>query len=127
MRRGGFRLPPSRATGVSFSKGTIMNRKKAASSRWRVGVCAWVFSLSASAATSATDGSGFVIRQSLVSNGGGFISNNCYRLLSAIGQPVLGVFSNEEFTLTSGFLFDAPSTDDKIFRSGFETSTGVCK
>ncbi len=102
-----------------------MIRNKAASRRWRVGTCALIISLSVSAATSATDA--FVIRQSLVSNGGGFIFDNCYRLVSAIGQPVLGVFSNQEFTLTSGFLLDPSSTDDKIFRSGYEISSGECK
>ena len=104
-----------------------MNRNKAASSRLRVGACALLFSLTATAATSTTDGGGLVIRQSLISSGGGFLSDNCYRLVSAIGQPVIGIVGNQEFTLTSGFLADAPSTEDKLFRSGFENSTGVCK
>jgi hypothetical protein len=100
---------------------------KAACRRWRVGMCASILSFSVSAATSVPHAGEFVIRQSLVSSGGGFVFNSCYRLLSAIGEPVLGVFSNQEFTLTSGFLLDPGSTDDKIFRSGYETSTGVCK
>ena len=69
----------------------------------------------------------FVMRQSLVANGGGFISDNCYRLLSAIGQPVLGLVGNDEFILESGFLAGSPSTDDRLFRSGFETSSEACK
>lgn len=103
-----------------------MGHCKAASGRVRAAAC--VALLWASTATSATDGtSGFAIRQSLVSNGGGFMHDACYRLLSAIGEPVLGTVSNSEFILSSGFLADAASTDDKLFRSGFETSTGNCK
>jgi hypothetical protein len=105
-----------------------MDHRRAASRRARAVACATAFSLWATAATSATDGaSGFAIRQSLVSNGGGFVNDNCYRLRSAIGQPVLGVVGNAEFTLASGFLAETASTDDKLFRSGFETSTGICK
>lgn len=91
----------------------------------RIGACVLVLSLSATAAVPA--GGGFVMRQSLVSNGGGFVSDGCYRLLSAIGQPIVGNGSAGEFTLSSGFLADAPSTEDKLFRSGFESSTGACK
>ncbi len=69
----------------------------------------------------------YVMRQSLVANGGGFVSDSCYRLFSAVGQPVLGLVGNSEFKLQSGFLAEAPSTDDKLFRSGFETTTGTCK
>jgi hypothetical protein len=69
----------------------------------------------------------YVMRQSLVANGGGFVSDPCYRLFSAVGQPVLGLVGNGEFILQSGFLIDTPSTDDKLFRSGFETSSGACK
>lgn len=102
-----------------------MDQQEAATSRWRIAACALIFSLPATAATSATDV--FVIRQSLVANGGGFANDNCYRLFSAIGQPVLGNVRNAEFALASGFLADAPSTDDKLFRSGFESSSGGCK
>jgi hypothetical protein len=102
-----------------------MDQPEAATSRWRVAACALIFSLPATVATSATDV--FVIRQSLVANGGGFVHDNCYRLFTAIGQPVLGNIGNAEFALASGFLAEVPSTDDKLFRSGFESSTGVCK
>lgn len=106
-----------------------MDHRKAASRRARAAACATaVLSLWATSATSSTDGvSGFAIRQSLVSNGGGFVNDSCYRLRSAIGQPVLGVVGNAEFTLASGFLAETASTDDKLFRSGFENSTGICK
>ena len=79
------------------------------------------------AGTAAADRDATCMRQNLVANGGGFISDNCYRLLSAIGQPVLGLVGNSEFVLESGFLSATPSTDDKLFRSGFETSSEACK
>lgn len=102
-----------------------MNRKKGAPVRRRIGACMLVLALSLSATTHA--GGGFVMRQSLVANGGGFVHDNCYRLFSAIGQAVVGNVSAGEFVLAAGFLAEAPSTDDKLFRSGFEASTGVCK
>jgi hypothetical protein len=105
-----------------------MDHRNTASSRVRLAACVAVLSLWATTATSATDGAGgFAIKQSLVSNGGGFMHDNCYRLLSAVGEPVLGTLSNSEFVLSSGFLADSASTDDKLFRSGFETSAGICK
>jgi hypothetical protein len=107
------------------SQGTTMKRNKIAPGHRPTVACALVLSLSAAAAAPA--GGGFVMRQSLVANGGGFVHDNCFRLFSAIGQAVVGTGSSGEFALASGFLSDAPSTDDKLFRSGFETSTGVCK
>jgi hypothetical protein len=105
-----------------------MDHRYTAASRARVIACVAVLSACATAATSAAGGSsGFAITQSLVSNGGGFMHDDCYRLLSAIGQPVLGTLANDEFILSSGFLADSASTDDKLFRSGFESSTGICK
>jgi hypothetical protein len=95
--------------------------------RRRAVVCLAVAALCAGFAPVVPAGDVFVMRQSLVSNGGGFISDNCYRLLAAIGQPVIGLVGNSEFILGSGFLAAAPSTDDKLFRSGFETSSGACK
>jgi hypothetical protein len=106
------------------SQGITMKRNKRAPAYRRIGACVLVFSLSA---TAAPAGGGFVMRQSLVANGGGFVSDGCYRLFSAIGQAVIGSGSAGEFTLSSGFLVDVPSTEDKLFRSGFETSTGACK
>lgn len=104
-----------------------MDRRTAA--RRRKASCAGAFALSlwTCIATPATAGSEFAIRQRVFANGGGFISDDCYRLLAVIGQPVLGSVGSKEFTLTSGYLSDAPSTDDKIFRSGFESGTGACK
>ena len=98
-----------------------------ASRRRRVAACIAIAALGATATSAVPAGDVFVMRQSLVANGGGFISDKCYRLLSAIGQPVLGLVGNDEFILESGFLADPPSTDDKLFRSGFETSSGACK
>ena len=103
-----------------------MNRKKMAPRRRRVAACALVLSFAATAATSA-GGGGFVLRQSLVSNGGGFVHDDCYRLFSAIGEPVVGTVGSGEFVLAAGFLAETPSTDDKLFRSGFEDTTGACK
>jgi hypothetical protein len=104
-----------------------MHSQQVASRRLRVAACIAVVALGAGFTPAVPAGDVFVMRQSLVSNGGGFISDNCYRLLSAIGQPVLGLVGNAEFVLESGFLAQAPSTDDKLFRSGFETSSGACK
>ena len=104
-----------------------MRSQQVALRRQRVAACLAVAALGAGFTPTAPAGDVFVMRQSLVANGGGFISDNCYRLLSAIGQPVLGLVGNGEFVLRSGFLADAPSTDDKLFRSGFETSSGACK
>jgi hypothetical protein len=104
-----------------------MHSQQVALRRQRVAACLAVAALGAGFTPTVPAGDVFVMRQSLVSSGGGFISDNCYRLLAAIGQPVLGVVGDAEFTLGSGFLAAAPSTDDKLFRSGFETSTGACK
>jgi len=95
--------------------------------RRRAAMCVAVAALGAAFAPAVPAGDVFVMRQSLVANGGGFVSDNCYRLLSAIGQPVLGLVGNGEFVLESGFLSATPSTDDKLFRSGFETSSEACK
>ncbi|MEO7432023.1 MAG: hypothetical protein ABIR62_08360 [Dokdonella sp.] len=95
--------------------------------RRRVAACFAVAALGAGFASTVPAGDVFVMRQSVVSNGGGFIFDNCYRLFAVVGQPVLGVVGNSEFILESGFLTSVPSTDDKLFRSGFETSTGACK
>jgi hypothetical protein len=114
--------------GSQFSKqGIIMHSQQVALRRRRAVVCVAVAALGAGFTSAVPAGDVFVMRQSLVANGGGFISDNCYRLLSAIGQPVLGLVGNDEFVLESGFLADPPSTDDKLFRSGFETSSGACK
>ena len=102
-----------------------MKRNKVTPGHRRIAACVLVLSLSAAAAAPA--GGGFVMRQSLVANGGGFVQDNCFRLFSAIGQAVVGTGSSGEFNLTSGFLADAPSSDDRLFRSGFETTSGVCK
>lgn len=104
-----------------------MRPKQVASRRQRVAARITVAVLAAAVTPAVPAGDVFVMRQSLVANGGGFISDNCYRLLSAIGQPVLGRVGNAEFVLESGFLADPPSTDDRLFRSGFETSPGACK
>lgn len=104
-----------------------MHPKQVALRRRRAVVCVAVAALGLAITSAVSAGDVFVMRQSLVANGGGFISDNCYRLLSAIGQPVLGLVGNAEFTLESGFLAASPSTDDKLFRSGFETSSGACK
>ena len=102
-----------------------MKQEKGAPVRRRIGACTLVLALSLSATTHA--GGAFVMRQSLVANGGGFVNDSCYRLFSAIGQAVVGEVGAGEFVLSAGFLADAPSTDDKLFRSGFEASTGACK
>lgn len=104
-----------------------MPSQQVALRRQRVAACLALVALGAGFAPAVLADDVFVMRQQLVANGGGFISDNCYRLLSAIGQPVLGLVGNAEFTLESGFLAAAPSTDDKLFRSGFETSSEACK
>jgi len=104
-----------------------MHSQQVASRRLRVAACIAVAALGAGFTPAVPAGDVFVMRQNLVANGGGFISDNCYRLLSAIGQPVLGLVGNGEFVLESGFLSATPSTDDKLFRSGFETSSEACK
>ena len=104
-----------------------MHSQQVALRRRRAVVCVAVAALGAGFTPAVPAGDVFIMRQSLVANGGGFISDNCYRLLSAIGQPVLGLVGNEEFVLESGFLVASPSTDDKLFRSGFETSSEACK
>jgi hypothetical protein len=52
---------------------------------------------------------GDMLPRSLVSSGGGMVSQSGYTLHSAIGQPVVGAVQNEA-TLCSGFLCgaDAP-------------------
>ena len=113
---------------AGYPRGAVMKPDRKTWMHARIGAFALLCSLSAAGATSSTDGgSGFVLRQSLVANGGGFVHDGCYRLFAAIGQAVVGSVSGGEFVLASGFLADAPSTDDKLFRSGFETSTGACK
>ncbi len=104
-----------------------MHSQQVALRRRRAVVCAAVAVFGTAFTSAVPAGDVFVMRQSLVANGGGFISDNCYRLLSAIGQPVLGLVGNGEFVLESGFLSSTPSTDDRLFRSGFETSSGACK
>jgi len=101
-----------------------MNRKRLAPASRRVAACLLAISLPVAAAPA---GVGFVMRQSLVANGGGFVHDACFRLFSAIGQAVVADASAGEFTLSAGFLVDTPSSDDKLFRSGFESTSGVCK
>lgn len=103
-----------------------MNRNKMAPWRRHVAACALVLSFAVTGDTSA-GGGGFVLRQSLVSNGGNFVHDDCYRLFSVFGEPVVGTISGGEFVLAAGFLAETPSTDDKLFRSGFEDTTGACK
>lgn len=103
-----------------------MNRNQLARGRRLFAACALVLSMTSTSATSA-GGGGFVLRQSLVSNGGGFVHDDCYRMFSAIGEPVVGTISSGEFVLAAGFLAETPSTDDRLFRSGFEATTGACK
>ncbi|MCL4264513.1 MAG: hypothetical protein KJ069_14915 [Anaerolineae bacterium] len=52
---------------------------------------------------------GDMLPRSLVSSGGGLVSQSGYTLHSAIGQPVVGAVQNED-TLCSGYLCgaDAP-------------------
>lgn len=73
-------------------------------------------------------GEEYVMRSSVVANGGGVVSSGCYTLVSTIGQPVAGEVATggASYRLVSGFLAEPVVLGDTIFRNGFEHQTGDC-
>lgn len=79
------------------------------------------------AAQSAPQGDVYTISRSVIANGGGATSADCYVLVTTIGEPVAGIVANGEYVLSTGFLSEVPVRGDRLFRSGFETKKGECK
>jgi hypothetical protein len=108
-------------------QGIDMQRKQVAG--WRsvayAGVCLLFAGIAA--AQSAPQGDLYTISRSVIANGGGVGSADCYVLVATIGEPVAGVVANGEFVLATGFLGEVPVRGDRLFRSGFETKKGECK
>lgn len=104
-----------------------MQRKQVA--RWRSVTWAGVGLLLAgvAAAQSAPQGDVYTISRSVIANGGGAGSADCYVLVATIGEPVAGIVANGEFVLSTGFLSEIAVRGDRLFRSGFETKKGECK
>ena len=96
---------------------------------WRSWVCMGVGLLLAGVAVaqSAPQGDVYAISRSVIANGGGTASADCYVLVATIGEPVAGVVANGEFVLSTGFLSEVAVHGDLLFRSGFETKKGECK
>jgi hypothetical protein len=96
---------------------------------WRSWVCVGVGLLFVGvvAAQSAPQGDVYTISRSVIANGGGIASADCYELVATIGEPVAGIAANGEFVLTTGFLSEVAARGDLLFRSGFETKKGECK
>ncbi len=53
---------------------------------------------------------------------GGRISNNCYTLLSTIGEPAAGTVGSGSYQLTAGFggINSGSLSGDRIFQNGFD-------
>ena len=57
----------------------------------------------------------------VVDSGGQPLSNSCYRLSGAVGQPVAGYSSSGTYSINAGFVAATPTTNrDEIFFNGFE-------
>jgi hypothetical protein len=67
--------------------------------------------------------SGFAVRNGTVAGGGSIDSAGGYRVVSTVGEPVMGTTSAGAYRLTAGFpatLSDAVPPSGTIFFDGFE-------
>jgi|GEM_PF-2955652 len=57
----------------------------------------------------------------IISNGSSaHLSNACFRLDAVIAEPVAGISTSADYTLSAGFHAAAPARNDGIFFSAFE-------
>jgi hypothetical protein len=109
-------------------EGIDMRRKQVA--QWRpwvrgcVGAC---LLLAGVVAKADPQGDVYTMSRSVIASGGGIVSADCYVLVSTIGEPVVGIVADAEFTLSTGFLGEVAVRGDLLFRTGFETKKGECK
>lgn len=94
---------------------------------WRSVGCAVLLSAGFAAAQSSPQGDAYTISRSVIANGGGTTSADCYVLVATMGEPVAGIVANGEYVLSTGFLSDIAVRGDRLFRSGFEIKKGECK
>lgn len=93
--------------------------------------CASVLAVALCAAVApASAGSDYAIRRSVVASGGGVVAASCYRMVSTLGEAVVGdglaKGGGSQYRLTSGFLSAQSALGDTLFRNGFELDTGDC-
>ncbi|ANB17182.1 hypothetical protein [Dokdonella koreensis] len=80
---------------------------------------ATALAFAAEAGGDAPAGATFRVTAHSIAGGAGQARNACFDLTGTIGQPVAGVSSGGDFTLTTGFLTGV-RPDDSILRTSFE-------